>query len=195
MRPTDLSQHTATVPDMSRHEVRELSWQLDDDGCWVLKGRFAPEQGAVIQKALEKALDQQFAEREDEHPDVSAETPRGGVPEYMRPQPVATRRADALERLAESFLAGTSGNASGGDRYLINIHTEADVLPADGEGTHAECDDGGHVSAENARQVLSLSEEKGLEITAKSLWTEWTGEPIDYCYAQELLEQYDPGDS
>jgi hypothetical protein len=47
----------------------------------------------------------------------------------------------------------------------------------------------------NARQVLSLSEEKGLEITAKSLWTEWTGEPIDYCYAQELLEQYDPGDS
>ena len=181
--------------DNRHHALRELNWQFDDDGCWVLKGRFAPEQGALIQKALEKALDQQFAERADEHPDVSAETPRGGVPEHMRPQPVATRRADALERLAETFLAGGSGTASGGDRYLINVHTEADVLPADGEGTHAECDDGGHVSAENARQVLLLSEEKGLEITAKSLWTEWTGEPIDYCYAQELLEQYDPGDS
>jgi hypothetical protein len=239
------------------------------------------------------------------------------VPEHLRPQPVATRRADALERLAETFLAGPSTSASGGDRYLVNIHTEADVLPADGLGTHAECDDAGHVPAEtsrrmacdaalvhwheddngeplsigrksrtippairralqrrdggcrfpgcscsrfvdahhivhwadggetamdnlvllcrrhhrlvhegafgvhrgagneiwfsypggatlpatadgrfrgNARQVLSLSEEKGLEITARSLWTEWTGTPIDYNYAQGLLAQYDPPD-
>ena len=301
--------------DNRHHALRELNWQIDDDGCWVLKGRFAPEQGAVIQKALEKALDEQFEERAGEHPDVTAETPRGGVPEYMRPQPVATRRADALERLAESFLAGATTSTSGGDRYLINVHMGADVLPADGEGAHAECDDGGHVSAETsrrmacdasvikwreeddgeplsigrktrtippairralqkrdggcrfpgcscsrfvdahhiqhwadggetamdnlvllcrrhhrlvheggfgvhrgagneiwfsypggatlpatadgrfrgyARQVLSLSEEKGLEITAKSLWTEWTGEPIDYNYAQGILAQYDP---
>jgi hypothetical protein len=96
---------------------RATSYRIDGDGCWVLKGRFTPEQGAVTRQALEKALDEQFAERAEEHPDVSAE---------------------------------------------------------------------------NARQVLSLSDEKGLEITAKSLWTEWTGEPIDYNYAQGILAQYDP---
>jgi hypothetical protein len=95
------------------------------------------------------AMDEQLEERAGEHPDVTAEAPRGGVPEYMRPQPVATRRADALERLAESFLAGATTSTSGGDRYLINVHIGADVLPADGEGTHTECGDGGHVSAEN----------------------------------------------
>ncbi len=136
-----------------QHAVRELGWHVDDDGCWVLKGRFSREQGAIISRALEKALDAQFAERADEHPDVTAETPRGEVEEYLRPQPVATRRADALERLAEAFLAGGADTAAGGDRYLINVHTEADVLVADGEATHAECEDGGHVSAETSRRM------------------------------------------
>jgi hypothetical protein len=135
------------------HALRELNWQIDEDGYWVLKGRFTPEQGAVIRQALEKAMDALFDERVDEHPDVSAETPRGGIEEWQRPQPVATRRADALERLAESFLAGEPAGASGGDRYVVNIHAEAEVLTADGEAAHAECDDGGRVSAETSRRL------------------------------------------
>jgi hypothetical protein len=138
------------------HAVRELGWYVDGDGCWVLKGRFTPEQGAVISRALEKALDTEFAERTDEHPDVAAETPRGEVEEYLRPHPIATRRADALERLAEAFLAGPSGTASGGDRYLVHIHTESEVLAADGEGVHAECDEidgGSHVASETSRRM------------------------------------------
>jgi hypothetical protein len=135
------------------HALRELSWHVDEDGCWVLKGRFTPEQGALIRKALEKAMDEQFAERADEHPDVAAATPRGGVEEWLRPQPIATRRADALERVAEAYLAGNSAAASGGDRYLINLHTEADVLQADGDGAAAECEDCGHVAAETSRRM------------------------------------------
>jgi hypothetical protein len=135
------------------HALRELSWYFDEDGCWVLKGRFTPEQGALIQKAVEEAMDEQFEERADEHPDVAAATPRGGVDEWQRPQPLATRRADALERVAESFLAGDTGTASGGDRYLINVHTETDVLQADGDGAEAGCEDGGHVAAETSRRM------------------------------------------
>jgi hypothetical protein len=135
------------------HALRELNWLIDEDGCWVLKGRFTPEQGAVIRQALEKAMDALFDERQDEHPDVSAETPRGDVEAWQRPHPVAARRADALERLAESFLAGESGGASSGDRYVVNIHTEPDVLAADGEAAHAECDEGGRVSAETSRRL------------------------------------------
>jgi hypothetical protein len=55
------------------HALRELNWQIDEDGYWVLKGRFTPEQGAVIRQALEKAMDALFDERVDEHPDVSAD--------------------------------------------------------------------------------------------------------------------------
>jgi hypothetical protein len=139
--------------DRRNHALRELNWHIDDDGCWVMKGRFTPEQGALIQKALEKAMDEQFAERQDEHADVAAATPRGDVDEWMRPQPIATRRADALERLADAFLAGDHGTASGGDRYLINIHTEADVLQADGVGAEADCDECGHVAAETSRRM------------------------------------------
>jgi hypothetical protein len=55
------------------HALRELNWQIDEDGYWVLKGRFTPEQGAVIRQALEKAMGAMFDERRDEHPDVSAD--------------------------------------------------------------------------------------------------------------------------
>jgi hypothetical protein len=41
--------------------------------------------------------------------------------------------------------------------------------------------------------VLSLSEEKGLQITPRTLSANCGG-AIDYNYAQGLLEQYDPGD-
>jgi hypothetical protein len=135
------------------HALRELCWHIDEDGCWVMKGRFTPEQGALIQKALEKAMDEQFEERRNEAPDVAAATPRGSVEEWTRPQPVATRRADALERVAEAFLAGNSVTASGGDRYLINLHTEPDVLQADGDGAEAECEACGHVAAETSRRM------------------------------------------
>jgi hypothetical protein len=35
---------------------RVASCEIDKDGYWVLKGRFTPEQGAVIRQALEKAM-------------------------------------------------------------------------------------------------------------------------------------------
>ncbi|MDT8322171.1 MAG: DUF222 domain-containing protein [Xanthomonadales bacterium] len=136
-----------------RHALRELSWYVDGDGCWVFRGCFSPEQGALIAKALEKAMDQQFEERREEHPDVSAETPKGGITEWEEPQPIATRRADALERLAESFLADGEKTSAGGDRYLVHIHTGAEVLQADGEGAESECEDGCHLSAETSRRV------------------------------------------
>ena len=60
--------------DRRNHALRELSWHIDEDGCWVMKGRITPEQGALIQKALERAMDAQSAERTDEHPDVAAAT-------------------------------------------------------------------------------------------------------------------------
>jgi hypothetical protein len=59
-----------------RHAQRELSWHTDSDGMWVLKGRFTAEQGALIGKALENAMNEMFEEQRNEPVDVSAETSR-----------------------------------------------------------------------------------------------------------------------
>jgi len=126
-----------------RYAGRELGWFTDADGLWVLKGRFTPEQGALIRTALEGVLDDLFEEGRNEAEGVSAETS----------DPIATRRADALERMAESYLSGNKDDRSGGDRYLVHVHTDSDTLCEDGEGATAECEGCGHVSAETSRRM------------------------------------------
>lgn len=57
-----------------RRDGREVFWFVDADGMWVVKGRFTPEQGALIERALQAALHEQFGEQAGEPGDVSAET-------------------------------------------------------------------------------------------------------------------------
>jgi hypothetical protein len=137
----------------NHHAHRELSWYMDGDGMWVFKGKFTAEQGALIEKALEGAMDELFEEQRNEPSDVSAETPQGVDPLEVKPHPIDTRRADALERVAETFLAGEKGERFGGDRYLVNIHTEVDTLTSNGAGAESECEDCGNVSAETSRRM------------------------------------------
>ena len=136
-----------------RHAQRELSWIVDHDGMWLFKGKFTPEQGALIQKALEGAMDELFEEQRNEPDEVSAETPQGVDPIDPRPHPVASRRADALERIADVYLSGETGDRSGGDRCLVNIHTDVETLEKDGAGAESECGDCGKVSAETSRRL------------------------------------------
>jgi hypothetical protein len=84
---------------------------------------------------------------------MSAETPAGVDGCMPVPHPVAVRRADALERVAESWLAGSRGDRSGGDRYLLHIHTEVDTLKTEGEGAESELEGHGCVSAETSRRM------------------------------------------
>ena len=46
----------------------------NEDGMWVLNGRFTAEQGVLISKALEGAMEDMYEEQKDEPADVSAET-------------------------------------------------------------------------------------------------------------------------
>ena len=116
--------------DRQRHEGRELQTWVDDDGMVVVRGRLAPEVGAVVRQALEAAADRLRAEVS---PDEAAETSTG------------QRRADALGLVAESALAGGLDRGTAGDRYQVVLHVEADALqvvsPADASG------DGGRRSA------------------------------------------------
>ena len=135
----------ALEKDNVRHAKRELSWYFDDDGSLVLRGRFTPEQGAVITKALESIMDKDFKQH----------VPAATFNDQTQPEsePIACRRADALVQMAEGHFAGPSRECSSGDRYLVHVHTDIETLKVDGEGAEAEIEDGGCVSAETSRRL------------------------------------------
>src|SRR5699024_2319678 len=132
-----------------RHERRRLVWHMDEDGCWVMHGRFTPEQGERIMKAVDAAMD----EIAEEQKDVTAETSAEPAMDKPMPCPVEQRRADAFERLAEGFLSGDGGAAHGGDRCTLHVHTDVDTLRADGQGAESTLASGGRVSAETSRRL------------------------------------------
>jgi len=135
-----------------RHALRELNWHIDEDGSYVIRARLTPEQGERVVKALEAACD----ENDSESKNVPAETCDEPAVDQVS-DPVAARRADALERLADAFFNKASSTESsavaGGDRSTINLHTTPDTLAADGETAKAELESGACVSAETARRL------------------------------------------
>jgi hypothetical protein len=112
--------------DNQHHALRELSWFIDDDGSYVLKARLGPEQGARIVQALHETTAAIQEEQRHAAEDVSAETP------------IAAHRADALQRIAESYLAGGEIQVNGGDRCTLHLHTDINTLQADGDDAQAE---------------------------------------------------------
>jgi hypothetical protein len=123
------------------HNVRAMRWYSDADGSWVFRGRLTAEQGAVVQAALEAAMNELFQEQRD----VSAETSEDGVSACS--EPAAQRRADALVRLAEG------PKPAGGERCTVNLHTDLDTLQAYGAGAQSELAGHGNVSAETSRRL------------------------------------------
>ncbi len=68
---------------------------------------------------------------------------------------MASRRADALVRISESWLAGKS--ASSGNQIVVNLHTDIETLRAAGSGAESTLECGaetvGKVSAETSRRI------------------------------------------
>ncbi len=114
-----------------QHASRELSYFYDDDGALVLNARLPAEQGALIVKALEMAMDRQF-----HSDDVSAET--------SEHESLPARRADAIAEVAETYMNSKPSQASTADRFQVVVHVTA-------ETSHIE--DGPHVSAETSRRI------------------------------------------
>jgi hypothetical protein len=143
----------ALQKDNQRHAHRELRWHWDDEGFLVAQARLTPEQGAIFQQAIETGAQQLFEEQKD----VSAETwNQRSEPEIIsRPHPMASRRADALVRISENWLAGKS--ASCANQMVVNLHTDIETLKALGSGAESTLECGaetvGKVSAETSRRI------------------------------------------
>lgn len=105
------------------HAGRELSIRFDDDGAMILNGRFPPEQGVIILKAVEMATEQAFvdaAASDREMADAPAET--------SAREPIGMRRADALANLAETFLNHPDNAGNTAERYQVMVHVAAETL-------------------------------------------------------------------
>jgi hypothetical protein len=136
--------------------TRQVSYQHDQDGSLVLKARLPAEIGALVIQALEAAVNDAAA---NEGPVVSAESVRlektacgieVGVPNE-RPS-WGARRADALGRIAESFLQHGPEALNGGERHQIVVHVDAETLQ-EGVAGRCELEEGPSMAAETARRL------------------------------------------
>src|SRR3569833_387126 len=132
--------------------ARKVSYSYEADGSHVLKARKPAETGALVIKALDTAMNDPAVR------DVSAETsfqkPTCGV---ILEDPVerpswGARRADALGRIAESFLKHGAEDLSSGDRQQIVIHVDAETLQERTAG-RCELEDGPSLAAETVRRL------------------------------------------
>jgi len=101
------------------HKKRELQCHYDTDGCLVIHGRIPAEQGALIMKALDKAMQQN-----DQPKPYAANVPAG----TSQQEPFYAQRADALAELAEIYLATDDTTSSTADRHQVVIHVSPKTL-------------------------------------------------------------------
>jgi hypothetical protein len=133
--------------------ARHVSFFYDGDGSLVLKARLPAEIGALVLKALDAAVNDPAVR------DVAAEIPTER-PEWGLIIPPATderpswgaRRADALGRIAESFLQHGAEDLNSGDRQQIVVHVDAETL-ADSTAGRCELEEGPSLAAETVRRL------------------------------------------
>jgi len=139
-----------------QYRDRELSHYYNHDGCLVIKARLPAEQGALIVKALEMAMQQDFVGAAVAAGDVTAETSET----ELEHTPMAARRADALADIAETYMNNDESSGSTADRYQVVVHVTAET---------SEIEDGPHVTAETSRRIscdssiVSIEEDKNGE--------------------------------
>ncbi len=113
-----------------QYRDRELSHYYDHDGCLVIKARLPAEQGALIVKALEMAMDKDFTAEEFVGAASSRDRAGTALPqEHRGSQPIGARRADALADIAETYMNNSESSGSTADRYQVVVH----VVGAAGE--------------------------------------------------------------
>src|ERR1700752_678063 len=126
-----------------RHKLRALHVYRDVDGSVVIRGRLAPEAGAVLLQALTGARDVLRAKPAKCNViDASTET-----------RSYEQQQADALVLVAETALHHGIDPGTPSERYQVVVHVDADVL-ADVEAPGQSVIEGGaRVSAETSQRL------------------------------------------
>jgi len=163
---------------------RSLSYFHDEDGSLILRGCLPAEVGALFIQALDAALKESSEadcrtgaksfEGANEGAEKSPEQSRASI--YVsaetsdRPK-LSARRADALGRLAETFLKEGPAALAGGDRHQIVVHVDAQTL-SEGVAGRCELENGPSLAAET---VLRLA----CDASVVSIVENEHGEPLN----------------
>src|SRR5207253_2755711 len=122
-----------------RHASRALHVYQDEDGMVVLRGRLAPEVGALLVQALAAAREALYQQG---RAGVSAETPT-----------MAQQQADALALLAETALHSGIDPGAPGERYQVVVHVDAAPLADPDAPGQSVLEEGARFSAETSRRL------------------------------------------
>jgi Domain of unknown function (DUF222)/HNH endonuclease len=130
-----------------QHAGRALHIYPDADGTLVLRGRLAPEVGALLLRALDAARETLYQRRRAGAVSPSGVDPTADAP--TRPQ----QQADALALLAEAALRHELDPGSPAERYQVVVHVDAAVLADPARAGESALEDGPHVPAGTSQRL------------------------------------------
>jgi len=131
----------AEIREASRqHAGRALHVYQDEDGMVRIRGRLAPEVGALLMKALDAARETLYQRRRERAPDDDSPT-------------MEQQQADALALLAETALHHDLDPGAPGERYQVVVHVDAAVLAEPDEDGQSVLEDGLRVPAGTSRRL------------------------------------------
>src|SRR5688572_10780620 len=105
------------------HASRTLQVYQDGDGAVTVRGRLAPEVGALLLKALDAAREALYPPARVSAVDAVGADDSGGPAPTLDQQ-----RADALALLAETALHRGLDPGAPGERYQVVVHADGAVL-------------------------------------------------------------------
>src|SRR5881397_2521194 len=122
------------------HTARALHVYQDEDGTVRIRGRLAPEVGALLVKALEAARESLYQRRREEAPNAD-------------PPTMEQQQADALALLAETALHNGLDPGAPGERYQVVVHVDAAVLADADQAGQSVLEDGMRVPAGTSQRL------------------------------------------
>ncbi len=139
-----------------RARRRVVSWWLDEDGMLALYATLPPEEGRLVLNAIEAAVVRPVPTGAPVVCDSPTDGAAAGDPcaEREPDHPVGARRADALVRICERWLAdAAAGTPAGAARPELVVHVDADTLRSPDAGGRCHIEDGPAIAVEAARRL------------------------------------------
>src|SRR5881296_3241508 len=142
-----VDRHAEARESARQHASRALRVYQDEDGTVVLRGRVAPEVGALLLRALDAARETLYQKTRREETVNPPTDPCADAPSR------AQQQADALALLAETALHHGLDPGAPGERYQVVVHVDASALADPDQPGQSLLENGARVSAETSRCI------------------------------------------
>jgi hypothetical protein len=146
-----------------RHEQRDLTLYIDDDGSYVVRGRLDPEVGALFARALEAAVQLLDSPADENTTAGQRRADAVGLLAEIALRAIASpqeRTAASEHKVNETSTGADSSNEATvnrrpinrADRFQVVVHVDAEALRAESE-TGQSLVGGVRVPAETSRRI------------------------------------------